>query len=210
MPRESLRKTHIRDYEQHVLALVVFGSLDDLSQALNEYNQLLSKRYVSPRMKAHSDDYFFETHFPNLSDAQFRSKFRTTREGFATLTTLIENHPAFHNNSRHKQIHPGWQLAVALYRFGHYGNAMCVEEVACHFGIGKGTIADYTRRVMQALLAIANDWLVWPDSHQRREHGVFMREEGFPGCVGFVDRTTINLSQKPHIQGAGHFDRKKR
>jgi hypothetical protein len=37
-----------------------------------------------------------------------------------------------------------------------------------------------------------------------------MQEEGFPGCVGFVDGTTIPLSQKPPIDGNHYFDRKKR
>jgi hypothetical protein len=37
-----------------------------------------------------------------------------------------------------------------------------------------------------------------------------MRQEGFPGCVGFIDGTMIPLSQKPKINGEVYFDRKKR
>jgi hypothetical protein len=33
-----------------------------------------------------------------------------------------------------------------------------------------------------------------------------MQEEGFPGCVAFVDGTTIPLSQNPPIDGNHYFD----
>ena len=36
-----------------------------------------------------------------------------------------------------------------------------------------------------------------------------MQQEGFPGCVGFVDGTTITLSQKPALNGNVYWDRKK-
>jgi hypothetical protein len=37
-----------------------------------------------------------------------------------------------------------------------------------------------------------------------------MQEEGFPGCVGFVNGKIIPLSQKPPIDGNHYFDCKKR
>jgi hypothetical protein len=37
-----------------------------------------------------------------------------------------------------------------------------------------------------------------------------MQEEGFPGCVGFVDGETIPLIQKPPIGGHHYFFCKKR
>jgi hypothetical protein len=37
-----------------------------------------------------------------------------------------------------------------------------------------------------------------------------MQEEGFPGCVGFVDGKTILLSQKPPTDGNHYFDGKNR
>ncbi|OWZ21276.1 hypothetical protein PHMEG_0004186 [Phytophthora megakarya] len=37
-----------------------------------------------------------------------------------------------------------------------------------------------------------------------------MEREGFPGCVGFIDWTTIPLAQKPAVDGECYFDRKHR
>ncbi|KNZ44311.1 uncharacterized protein VP01_929g3 [Puccinia sorghi] len=37
-----------------------------------------------------------------------------------------------------------------------------------------------------------------------------MQEEGFPGSIGFMDGTTIPLSQKPPIDGNYYSDCKKR
>ena len=120
------------------------------------------------------------------------------------------DHPVFHNNSRRRQAHPGWQLAVALNRFGHYGNRMNLDEVASDFGIGEGTVILYTNRVLTALMDLAPDWIKWPDEQRRDEIVTVMSREGFPGCVGFIDGTTIPLSQKPSLHGAAYFDRKKR
>lgn len=78
------------------------------------------------------------------------------------------------------------------------------------FQIGTGTSTLFTKRVVKALLGVLREWIVWPDVERRREIGRVMREEGFPGCVGFIDGTTIPLSQKPAIDGEVYFDRKKR
>ena len=46
------------------------------------------------------------------------------------------------------------QVAITLYRFGHYGNAASLQAVANWAGIGKGTATLCTRRVMTALLRL--------------------------------------------------------
>jgi hypothetical protein len=50
----------------------------------------------------------------------------------------------------------------------------------------------------------------WPTTKEQLESSQVMQEEGFPGCVGFVNGTTIPLSQKPPIDGNHYIDRKKR
>jgi hypothetical protein len=78
------------------------------------------------------------------------------------------------------------------------------------FGIGAGTATVYTDRVLEALWDIKDEWLCWPNAARRQEVGQVMRVEGFPNCVGFIDGTTLPLSQKPAIDGEVYFDRKKR
>jgi hypothetical protein len=50
----------------------------------------------------------------------------------------------------------------------------------------------------------------WPTTKEQLESSQVMQEEGFPGCVGFFNGTTIPLSQKPPINGNHYFDCKKR
>ncbi|PLW36372.1 hypothetical protein PCANC_16206 [Puccinia coronata f. sp. avenae] len=50
----------------------------------------------------------------------------------------------------------------------------------------------------------------WPTTKERLESSQVMQEEGFPGCVGFVNGTNILLSQKPPIDGNHYFDCNKR
>jgi len=52
--------------------------------------------------------------------------------------------------------------------------------------------------------------LHWPSKQERLESSQVMQQEGFPGCVGFIDGTTIPLSQKPAQDGNHYFDCKKR
>jgi len=42
------------------------------------------------------------------------------------------------------------QAAIALYRFGHYGNAASVMKVGLQFGVGYGTVKLVTTRILKA------------------------------------------------------------
>lgn len=44
------------------------------------------------------------------------------------------------------------QVAITLYRFGHFGNAAGLDKVAKWSGYSKGTVGLATRRVMTAIL----------------------------------------------------------
>src|SRR5260370_38361222 len=49
---------------------------------------------------------------------------------FNILISFIEDYPIFHNNSNNGQCPISSQLAITLYRFGHFGSAASVEAVA--------------------------------------------------------------------------------
>ena len=123
---------------------------------------------------------------------------------------MIEHHLVFANNSNNSQLHPSWQLLVALTRIGHYGSPMAVELVADDLRISIGAVILYTDRVMAALVSLAPEWVRWPSYLERQRHGLRMSAEGFPRCVGFIDGTTLPLYQKPARHGMAYFDRKKR
>jgi hypothetical protein len=64
--------------------------------------------------------------------------------------------------------------------------------------------------VIRAINDMGPTYLRWPDKDRRKEISEVMKAEGFEGCVGFVDGTTIPLYQRPSIDGEVFFDRKKR
>lgn len=169
-----------------------------------------SSRFIHDRTRQHRDDHFFIEKFPKLTNDEFRSTFRTTRQGFAILVSRLGDHPVFSNNSRCPQLHPAWQIGIALARFGGGGNGSSVMSKQVLTGLAVGTVVLYTKRVIKAIMSVRGEWVSWPDETRRGEIGQVMRLEGFPGCVGFIDGTTIPLSQKPAIDGEVYYDRKGR
>ncbi|KAK5820658.1 hypothetical protein F5H01DRAFT_167742 [Linnemannia elongata] len=178
--------------------------------ALLNYAAAYTTRYVhKPVPRRQRDNYFFTSKFYTYSSDEFRQHFRTTRHSFGVIASLIEDNEVFRNNSNFRQTHPSWQLAVALQRLGHYGSRAAVQIIASDMGISVGSVVEFTNRVIEALNSIANEWLLWPEKEEREDHGRAMRKEGFPGCVGFIDGTTLPLFNKPGYEGPSYFDRKK-
>ncbi|KAJ6528051.1 hypothetical protein B0H19DRAFT_868249, partial [Mycena capillaripes] len=83
----------------------------------------------------------------------FRQSLRVSAQTFDTLVAARENDPIFFNNSTHPQPLPvDQQVAAALYRFGHDGDAASIQAVANWAGLGKGTADLITCRMMTAVL----------------------------------------------------------
>jgi hypothetical protein len=70
----------------------------------------------------------------------FRSYLRITPDCFNDLVSIIKDEDVFLNDSNNEQMPVAHQLAIALYRFGHYGNAMSTVKVALWAGYGYGTV----------------------------------------------------------------------
>ncbi|KAF8816582.1 hypothetical protein BYT27DRAFT_7220665 [Phlegmacium glaucopus] len=66
------------------------------------------------------------------------------------ISYFTNDDPVFHNNSNNSQMPVAEQVMIALYRFGHYGNAASAMKVALHFGIGFGTVHLVTTRKEKA------------------------------------------------------------
>jgi hypothetical protein len=74
-----------------------------------------------------------------------------TPECFDLLLAALQTDPVFQNNSNLPQMPVSVQLAIALYRFGHYGNAISTTMVALWAGIGYGTVRLVTNCVLTAI-----------------------------------------------------------
>jgi len=208
MPYASERKQLIRDIELAIL-LSYDDDDDDIVEELVQLHDLFtSSRFINCQTKRTRDDHFFRQKFELLNDIEFKSTFRTTKAGFIALVQQLENHPVFYNNSTCKQLAPQWQIAITLARFGGAGNGSSVMGKQVLTGLSAGTIVNCTERVITAILSVTHEWIRWPDARRRREICEVMSLEGFPGCIGFVDGTTIPLSQKPALDGETYYDRK--
>ncbi|KAK3806915.1 MAG: hypothetical protein J3R72DRAFT_358279, partial [Linnemannia gamsii] len=139
----------------------------------------------------------------------FRALFRTTRAGFEEVQRRIEDHPVFNSDSNNQQTPVYIQLGVALSRLGSNGTGSSVVQHEAHFGFSAGAVTNFTRRVIVALLDQRDEWIQWPNANRRHEISLVMANEGFSGCVGFIDGTTLPLSQKPALDGEVYYDRKK-
>jgi hypothetical protein len=64
--------------------------------------------------------------------------------------------------------------------------------------------------VITEIVSLGKKYIKWPDQLQRAEISRVMEQEGFKGCVGLVDGTTLPLHQQPGIDGEVFWDRKKR
>jgi hypothetical protein len=175
------------------------------------HSTVLNSRYLETRDKhiPKSMD-FVENYFLEQSDSQFRVITRVNKETFFYLVELLKNSPIFQNNSKCPQAPLHWQLACALDRLGNNGQGVSHARSKFLWGLGQGTVHLYTQRVIEALCAMKDEWIRWPDATERRHISRQLARKGFPGAVGFVDGTTIPIHKKPAVSGNTFMDRKRR
>ncbi|KAF9176696.1 hypothetical protein BGZ51_009806, partial [Haplosporangium sp. Z 767] len=209
MPRISDRQRLLANLRL-AIAIAVSEDDEDMQELFaNAYLYVESIRYIVDLAPTRRVSWYFEHEFETATPTRFKALFRTTRTGFDEVQRLIENHPVFSNNSSCQQTPIHIQLGVALSRLGTNGTGSSVVQHEIHSGFSTGAVTDFTQRIITALLDQSDEWIRWPDTDRRREISKVMAEEGFPGCVGFIDGTTLPLSQKPGLDGEVYFDRKK-
>ncbi|KAF9508691.1 hypothetical protein BS47DRAFT_1277224, partial [Hydnum rufescens UP504] len=142
---------------------------------------------------------------------RFRLNLHVLPSTFDAIVTQIEHHPVFHNNSCNPQFPVPWQLAIALYQFGHFGNAAAVQSVAQWAGVSEGLVVKCTCCVMISILAMHDDVICWPSTDEKEAAKCWVESESCARWWNgycFVDGTLIPLSQKPGFHGNAYFDRK--
>lgn len=136
---------------------------------------------------------------------------RVTPETFDHLLSLICDDPIFHNNSNRPQTPPNIQLAITLYRFGHFGNAASVKSIAQWAGISSGLVVLATRRVMIALARLHDLAFAAPTESEIADAKAWVASQSCeawsPGWL-MVDGTLVPLAWKPGYFGEAFFDRK--
>ncbi|KAF7366258.1 DDE Tnp4 domain-containing protein [Mycena sanguinolenta] len=148
----------------------------------------------------------------------FRDYLRITPAAFDKLLDGVKDDPIFSNNSdTAEQLPVQHQLAIALYRFGHYGNGASVRLTALLFGVGYGTVPKSTNRVILALCRdrFRRSAIRWPeDGSEAKEAAKAWVERQDRSCPQWrdgwvmVDGTLVPLYARPAHFGNSWFDRK--
>jgi hypothetical protein len=146
------------------------------------------------------------------------------RRLFRVVLAEIWDNPVFHNESNKIQEPIEWQLFVALTRLGHDGNASGVLSVTNTFSISgtsipnaaaakccsrrsfnlfictEGTVLNWTRRVVFALVDIADRHIKWPNADERDQIKTRIgQSSSFGHAVGCVDGSLLPLAFKPAV-----------
>jgi hypothetical protein len=148
--------------------------MDALSHMLPLVLSLI-KRVVKPKSRD------FVSHvLPLLDESDFKEQYRMFPDSFRRILAYIEDHPIFYTDSEIRpQESPQFQLQVALKRFGsEASSAASWSAISKQFGIGKGTVGDYTNRVTIALMSLWDRVISWKTDRQKREMRERLTNEG--------------------------------
>ncbi|PLW14509.1 hypothetical protein PCASD_19540 [Puccinia coronata f. sp. avenae] len=170
---------------------------------------ILNRRYLQPRPTPRNCDELDLAKLFSMPKADFRQSARTTKLGFMQVLNEICMHPVFHCRGIQPQLPVPHQLALTLKRLGSNGNGAWVGIFLRNLNVGQGTVVKVTCCVLKAILLLGRRYVSWPDAARRAEISKVMSDEGFPGCVGFVDGTTIPLFQRPGFDGEVFYDQKR-
>jgi hypothetical protein len=185
---------------------VTMGMTADLLQVITE------TRVLNPHLVAKCSQLdLVLVDFKFRDPKRFRLNLRVSASTFDTLVDMIKEHPIFMNNSRVSQGPVHEQLAVAMFRFSHNGNAATVEAIAQWAGVSAGTVVNCTRRVMIVFLALHDSAVRWPseDEKERLKQWVEVAScYAWRGGYCMVYGTLIALFQKLGYHGEAYFDRK--
>jgi len=177
-------------------------------------HQMHTQRYLQrERGGVPKTDAWFKWVFYSASEKQFRTAFRVNRSTFQALKSvlLVRARAAFCRRRGGSQLSLDLQLAVTLFRVGHYGNACSVDAVADLFGVSVGGVIKSTRRVVKALAGVAPQHIRWPNTQRRAGLSMYAAEKfGFDGCIGATDGTTFPLAYQPALHPWAYYDRKQR
>ncbi|KIL57516.1 hypothetical protein M378DRAFT_33627, partial [Amanita muscaria Koide BX008] len=181
-----------------------------------EVEIMFSRRYEQPRTRlprAPSLLHHTLHVWKNTRPDRFRTNLRVDPMTFDKIVAKIIDDPIFANDSRNAQLPVEEQLGVALFRFGHDGNAASMQKVADWTGLGKGTVHLCTRRVIIAITRphFMQDAVRMPTPAEKSKAKAWVQKHSCRAWRNgwcFVDGTLVPLCDRPYWFGQSYFDRK--
>lgn len=129
---------------------------------------------------------------------------------FKGILELIQHNDVFQNNSNNPQMDVWIQLAIAMYRFRHYGNVATMDDIAEWAGVSAGTVYNCTLRVETAILDLHDHFIHPPDAAMKEASKEYCKTETcgeWEDGHSSGDGTTIDLNEKPGHYGEAYFDK---
>lgn len=180
---------------------------------MREYIQyVLSTRVLEPNdVHKLSQLHLILVLFKSDDSKRFRRNLRVLPNTFDQLLASIKNHHIFVSNGNNDQLPVEAQLAITLYRFGHFGNAASVDSIAQWAGVSAGLVVKSTRRVMVTFSSMHDKVMRWATAAEKQEAKSWVESmscRGWRDGYAMVDGTLIPLADKPGFHGEAYFDRK--
>lgn len=184
----------------------------------DEIEEMYTSRYEQPHgalphPQGESQLYHILHTLKNARPDHFCEALRIDPSTFDTLVTQIDDDPIFSNNSRNGQMPVEDQVANTLFRLGHSGNAVSLQNIANWAGCGKGTVDLVTWRVMVAVLQpeFMSEAVRLPTEEEIEQAKRWVEVHSCRGwrngwCL--VDGTLIPLFERPHWYSESYYDRK--
>jgi hypothetical protein len=129
-----------------------------------------------PPIKKVSQIHLLE-HWRNDNLNQYRRKVHIDPNTFDGIVDKICNDNSFYNDSNVPQAPVEVQLAIFLYRAGHYGNTASPEAIGHWAGISPGTVVNCTNCIMMALLALHDEYVHFLTAEEKESAKAWVEEK---------------------------------
>lgn len=124
-------------------------------------------RYWNTRIQRPTNFGKLEKLYANSTEKEFLTHFRMSKESFDGLVTLVINHEEFQATGNKHQAPAHYQLMVCLKRLGCSGNASGANSLCSLFEISVGTVKEFTKSSLNAMLDLQDAYYTWPNARER-------------------------------------------
>ncbi|KAF9958063.1 hypothetical protein BGZ72_000928 [Mortierella alpina] len=126
-------------------------------------------RYFAPRKTPQDRVGDIYNNIRKADEREYLDFVRMSKTAFNNLvTSVLPQHSIFKNQSNNGQESIEKQLAITLWRMGHFGKDAGVAEASKVFGLSEGTIVKCTQRCLEAFKDIAADVISWPSQGEKQ------------------------------------------
>ncbi|KAE8739946.1 hypothetical protein FOCC_FOCC014557 [Frankliniella occidentalis] len=158
--------------------------MSKINRHISRYLELMGDWWV--KVTVMIDDYH------TMGDPCFQLHFRMTRSVFEILVTTVKNF-LIEKNKLQRERTPFQDIMLMVVWL--LATPDSFRSVSLKFGVNPGSLYYFYFYVIWALRKPAPQYISWPDADERRSiSNTFERATGFPGIIGSIDGTHVNVT----------------